>query len=80
LHEPPLPSTNLLRNFTGGQSSCRAENSGDWRLATGETAIFLDGSAPALPKKIFCPKIELRTLHLAPDFGSPVGSPSHNAE
>jgi len=29
------------REKLGGRGSCRAENGSDWRLATGETAIFL---------------------------------------
>jgi len=37
----------------GGRGSCRAETAAicEWRLANGETANFLEGSAPALPKK-----------------------------
>jgi len=50
------------RKKLGGRGSCRAENGGDWRLATGETAIFLEFSASALPKN-FLP--ENRTPHFA---------------
>ncbi|MFA0746504.1 hypothetical protein, partial [Fervidibacter sp.] len=46
----------LWRNVFGkeGRGSCRAETAaiGDWRLATGETAVFVS-SFPALPKD-FC--------------------------
>ena len=36
----------------------------EWRVANGETANFLEGSAPALPKKFFgLLKTALRTSH-----------------
>ena len=42
---------------------------GDWRLVeqqeSSEWRLVLQGSVPALPKKFCCPKIALRTLHIA---------------
>jgi len=79
--KPELCSV-TLPSKTSVCGSPKMQDDSEWRLANGEMAVFLEGSAPALPKKFCCPEIALRTLHLAPDFDSPVGSPSQkkNAE